>query len=170
MLHADPWCGIYKVNYRWRRKSILSKPADSQRPMDTSAPTIKCTKCGYELTEQESGPPGRRKPCPKCSSKARLFQLTLASEVSFKSELRGKGKRPGRRKPFYELITGDSLFRLTGQWYRLQQIIDRTRDYYLKVVTDPKAGKLIRFCEEPLSQHQGRGSAKLKKPKSKKRK
>jgi len=131
----------------------------------TERPTVKCTGCGLELDESASTPTVRRKACPSCGSLARAFELKLTSSVSVRSKLGAKAKRPGERKPIYELISGDDLFRLTAQWNTLKQVIDRARDYYLKVVTDPKTGTIIRYCEEPLSKHQGHGSAKRKKEK-----
>jgi hypothetical protein len=92
-----------------------------------------------------------------------MFELDLTSTVCVKSKITAKAENLGARKPFYELISGDDLFRLTGQWNRLKQVIDRKRDYYLKIVTDPKSGIVIRYCEEPLSKHQERGSAKKRK-------
>jgi len=80
-----------------------------------------------------------------------------------KSKIAAKAKRPGIKKPFYELISGDDLFRLFVQWNTLTQVIDRTRNYYLKIVTDPRSGTVIRHCEEPLDKHQNRGDAKYRK-------
>lgn len=128
-------------------------------------PIVKCGGCGLELKESASTPIARRKPCPNCGSLGRAFELKLTASVSVKSKLGAKARKPGARKPFYELISGDDLFRLTGQWNTLKQVIDRARDYYLKIVTDPKTGTIIRYCEEPLSKHQGRGSARRSKGK-----
>jgi hypothetical protein len=50
------------------------------------------------------------------------------------------------------------LCRLAG----LDRVIDRDNDYYLERIVDPETGEVIRECEEKLSEHQGRGSAKPK--------
>ena len=36
---------------------------------------------------------------------------------------------------------------------RLDGWLDRERDTYREVVTDPETGELIHHCEEPLSEH-----------------
>ena len=45
-----------------------------------------------------------------------------------------------------------------------ERLIDRQNDLYEETITDPDTGEVIRNCGEPLSQHQGRGSAKGKRP------
>ena len=41
-------------------------------------------------------------------------------------------------------------------------VVDRDRDRYKKVVTDPVTGEELYRKEEPLSEHSDRGSAKKK--------
>lgn len=40
--------------------------------------------------------------------------------------------------------------------------IDRSKDQYFELVVDPETGEIIHHCEEKLSAHRGRGSAKSK--------
>ena len=40
------------------------------------------------------------------------------------------------------------------------RIEDREKDYYKEQLRDPITGKILEECEEPLSKHQGHGSAK----------
>lgn len=131
--------------------------------MVQNTPVVKCSACGRTLTEESSIPPPKRLPCPHCGSKARVFEVHLTSTVTPRSKLNLKARSPKSRKPFLEQVSGDDLFRLTGQWNILKRIIDRARDYYLEVITDPKTGKIIRYCEESLSKHADRGSAKKRK-------
>ena len=44
-----------------------------------------------------------------------------------------------------------------------ERLIDRAKDHYKEVVTDPDTGSVVHQCDEPLSQHRGHGSAKKKK-------
>ena len=44
----------------------------------------------------------------------------------------------------------------------LERVIDRAKNWYRELITDPKTGKVVRYCEEPLSNHRERGSAKKK--------
>lgn len=88
--------------------------------------------------------------------------MNLSGRLSFHSKLGIKARSLKSRKPFQEQVTGADLFRLSGKWNVLKRIIDRTRDYYFELITDPSSGKVLRYCEEPLSKHLRRGSAKKK--------
>lgn len=143
---------------RGARLHMPTKKATTVKAQDT--PVVRCLACERVLLEASSTPSARRRPCPDCGSTDRLYELHLASTVTVRSKIGLKARSAGSRKPFLRQVSGDDLFRLTGQWNILKQIIDRRRNYYLKVVTDSKTGKVIRYCEEPLSRHQGRGSAR----------
>ncbi|MBZ5499537.1 MAG: hypothetical protein LAP85_24320 [Acidobacteriia bacterium] len=41
--------------------------------------------------------------------------------------------------------------------------IDRRKDLYQEIVTDPETGAIIHKCEEPLREHEGHGDARKKK-------
>jgi len=82
-----------------------------------------------------------------------------------RSKLKYKGKRNGRGKPFIEGVVGSDLSIRLQKWMRLERVIDRENDHYKEVVTDPTTGDVIHQCDEPLSKHQGHGSAKFKKQK-----
>jgi len=74
--------------------------------------------------------------------------------------MRFKAKRPGHKKPIYEGRYEPSVQRTTGITMRLERFFDRISDWYQERVTNPKTGELVHSCDEPLSQHQGHGSAK----------
>jgi hypothetical protein len=44
----------------------------------------------------------------------------------------------------------------------LERVIDRAKNWYKKLITDPETGKVVHHCEEPLTDHRGHGSAKKK--------
>ena len=46
------------------------------------------------------------------------------------------------------------------QWMKIHRIIDRVKGWYYEHIVDPETGNVVRHCEEPLSKHQGHGSAK----------
>ena len=64
--------------------------------------------------------------------------------------------RKGRK---LEFVSGADYFRSGQRWHRVERIIDFANDRYDEVVTDESTGAVIRSCHEPLSEHQGRGSA-----------
>ncbi|MDO8891950.1 MAG: hypothetical protein Q7V00_08925 [Sulfurimicrobium sp.] len=78
--------------------------------------------------------------------------------------MRLKAKRPGVKKPIAEGRYEPSVQRATGITMRLERFLDRLRDLYKEKITNPTTGEVIHECEEPLSKHQGHGSAKPKKP------
>ena len=75
-----------------------------------------------------------------------------------------KQKRLGHRKTIYESVSGDDLHRDTGQWNKLTREIDRENNRYKEVIINPDNGEILRHCEEPLTDHFGRGSAKPQSP------
>jgi hypothetical protein len=65
----------------------------------------------------------------------------------------------GRRRSIIEQVSEWSFFRATGKWHFVRRIVDRKTDRYFEHITDEN-GELIRECEERLTDHQGRGTAK----------
>lgn len=124
---------------------------------------ILCGKCQNELDEDTGLPVNERIPCPKCGSISRKFHKSLHGKLTLKSKLKMKGRHAGGGNPFIEKITGDDLHRKSNKWMKLRRTIDRENDKYHEIVTDPSTGKIIHECKEPLSKHQGHGSAKPKK-------
>jgi len=81
--------------------------------------------------------------------------------VTLRESLRFKHKDSGG-KALAEGLSGDDLHRDSGKWMKKERVIDREKDLYREVVTDPETGKITHRCEEPLSKHHGHGSAKKK--------
>jgi hypothetical protein len=71
-----------------------------------------------------------------------------------------KAKRQGEKRPFVENYAIPSFSRSRGNLVHRARIIDRDDDRYFEKVTDYESGEVIHHCDEPLSQHRGRGSAK----------
>lgn len=101
-------------------------------------------------------------PCPKCGSRRRVIEVYVTESLILREKWAMKQERPGRKKPISESVMGDDLHRQSGQWNKLERTIDRENDRYTELITDPVTGNVIRSCDEPLSQHQGRGTAKRK--------
>ncbi len=122
----------------------------------------KCGSCGALLKESPHVAIADRKACPTCGSLSRFVEVAITEVVTVKEKLGLKAKHSGLKKPFFESVSGNDLHRGTGQWNKLERIIDRENNKYREEITDPITGKVIRLCEEPLTEHQGRGSAKSK--------
>jgi len=122
--------------------------------------TVVCSQCGTALQEEPGAPVADRQPCPSCGSKNRLVSLWLQGQIELHSMLRLKGLEAGRKRPFLKAKVGDDLFRKTGEWNRVEQVVDRRNNRYKKRVVNPRTGKLQRDVDEPLTAHKGYGSAK----------
>ncbi len=64
-------------------------------------------------------------------------------------------------KPAKERLWGDSLTRKDGVWRRMERVFDRENDLYEETVWNPD-GSIHHHQREPLSEHEGHGSAKGK--------
>jgi hypothetical protein len=85
-----------------------------------------------------------------------VFAVSTSTSVT----LRGKASRPGVKKPIAETFQGDDIHRKTGRLSKIERIIDREHDKYRELITDSETGDVLRECNEPLTQHVRRGSAK----------
>ena len=112
-----------------------------------------CATCGALLDAEHA-------PCMQCGSMVRRVELDLHAEVQSHGMLTLKARRGGHGRPFVEQWVGASFRWATGQWVRLRRVVDRERDEYHEVVSDPSTGAVIHQTHEPLSQHQGHGAAK----------
>lgn len=90
------------------------------------------------------------------------FSIQFEERLEFHASLGFKVKRRDKGKPYLEGRSGDGLHFKTGKWMIVERIIDRAKNWYKELVTDPKTGNVVHHCEEPLSQHQGHGTARTK--------
>ena len=124
--------------------------------------TIKCEECGEVLSETSETTFEGSAPCPKCGSKAQRFEITISESLQMHEQVNIKSRYGNAGKVYLESKAGDDFFRKTGEWNSLERVIDHENDVYREVITNPRTGELIRHVEEPLSEHQGHGSAKVK--------
>lgn len=130
--------------------------------MAVDAVVVHCGACQARLEEDPHAPAEQRGPCPHCGSASRHFKVSMSETVTVRSKLTAKGRRTGERQPFIEQTVGDDLHRKTGRWMKLHRVIDRLKNWYNERVTDPATGDVVHECDEPLTEHRGHGSAKLK--------
>ena len=81
--------------------------------------------------------------------------LLLIGSVYASLDVRIEGKS--------EFFVGDDLRKSDRTWMHKSRTIDKDKDQYSEIVTEPETGEVIHRCEEPLSKHRGHGSAKTKK-------
>lgn len=130
--------------------------------MGTNSTIVKCADCLAVLDGEQNIPVEQRKPCRNCGSTARVFEVEIAETVTVREALGMKARHGIGGRPFYETKSGADLHRATGRWMQRDLVIDRENDRYVERVVDPETGEIVHVCEEPLSEHQGHGTAKKK--------
>ena len=85
--------------------------------------------------------------------------MELNEVIEVHETLRVKAKRPEKKKPFKESVSGDDFSHAQGRWVTKVRVIDRDNDEYHEVITGPD-GEIIHDCHERLSDHWSHGSAK----------
>lgn len=124
-----------------------------------------CNNCKKEIEKQEGDISKTFIECPHCLSKSisiyEIFEEDAVLDIkeSYRDKLRNENLK-SKEKLRKNIFSGDDLHRKSGKWYKKERIIDRDNDSYKEIVIDPDTGLVIHSCEEPLSQHQGHGSAK----------
>lgn len=122
---------------------------------------VKCLACHADLPSDWGR--SARQPCPKCGSGRLAITIENVERISLHECLEGRFKDSNlssRKNPRVTFQVGDSYWRDGEKWVKKNRLVDRDRDLYQEVVTDPETGTVIHQCEEPLSEHRGHGSAK----------
>jgi hypothetical protein len=124
---------------------------------------VHCNNCDALLPEETAlaDPP---EPCPECGSTARRFHVEVVEKCEAEAFLGMEGRRAGlsRRKGWFIR----SFTRLAAQISRggalayHTRVMDRDTDRYVETVTMRETGEVVHHCDEPLSEHQGHGSAR----------
>ncbi len=123
---------------------------------------IFCQNC-KSLIDELKDVDSQRQPCPVCGSVNRHYDDSVTSECTPGAVVHTKGYAGGmsRKKGLlFESKDGDSYSVSLGRFVELNQLVDHKEERYRKRVVDPLTGKILRDVDEPLSDHQGRGSAK----------
>jgi hypothetical protein len=126
----------------------------------------RCIQCGAELQPDLCGEEPAS--CQQCGAHERHLVRVVNESLSvverWRAKLKGAPGRRGRRAR--EMDQGHDLTCSSSRWNYLYRLIDRVANRYHERITDPLTGKVIHEVEEPLRQHQGRGSARRPPPRS----
>jgi DNA-directed RNA polymerase subunit RPC12/RpoP len=126
---------------------------------DDVTSTVRCTHCGWHVPVPSAwrhSPEKQKLACPQCGATGWLVEL--AGHAYEFASLRGR--RPGEKRPYFELQQGEQLAVTSQRWMKKRRLIDRDGDRYEETVVDLVTGETIHECSEPLSEHWGHGSAK----------
>lgn len=121
---------------------------------------VKCRDCGTDYYENLCA-------CPVCGSKHKIKSVSCSPiTIGSEAEITGmKAKKPaltGRKKNIWDWSNEKTVRSDNGTPVRRFKLVDRENDHYEEIVTDLSTGEIIHECNEPLSEHQGHGSAKNK--------
>ena len=123
---------------------------------------IFCQNCKSLINESKDRE-DQRQPCPVCGSVKRYSDESVTSELTPGAIVHTKGYAGGmsRKKGLlFESKDGDSYSVSLGRFVKVNQLVDHKEDRYKKKVVDPVTSKVLRDVDEPLTDHQERGSAK----------
>ncbi len=121
-----------------------------------------CLDCNFIIDEIKEAEEGRQ-PCPRCKSLRRGYTASIFENVEAGALIHTKGYAGGlsRKKGLrFESKDGESLSVSLNRFVKLNQLVDHEANRYVKKVVDPVTGETLREIDEPLSEHQGCGSAK----------
>jgi hypothetical protein len=131
--------------------------------MDEEPPERICSGCGDPWPPDTE--PGQWT-C-SCGSTRRTNVLGQTAEVRVEAPLGGgrikSDKRMASGKPALEKKFGGDLHRDSGTMRSINRTVDRKNDRYEELITELD-GTVVRDVAEPLSEHQGHGSARRPKP------
>jgi hypothetical protein len=171
-LYGAASCGGIKRSQQWQRTFLVKESrlqirgffeTIAMNSMSIEEETMVMRgRCQTGIDEEQDIPILERTPCPSCGSTSRMFAQTIGGAVTIHSQLRGKARHPRPGKPFAKFVKGDDLHRKTGNWMRLERFVDRAKNWYREVVTEPRTQEVIHRCEEPLTHHRNHGSGKLR--------
>ena len=122
-----------------------------------------CGKCGAKISSPETNVD----PCRSCGSKLRRLDIGVVDELPHGGGFTVVvGDVTNDRDSPWTLKYRKSHFKRDDETHHVYRYFDRLRDRYVEVVYDDKTRNVVHRVDEPLSKHQGRGSAKSK-PKAK---
>jgi hypothetical protein len=93
-----------------------------------------------------------------------IVDIKIGTNVSLNGEARkaGLGRKKGWFQRFYVGVLPQRG--RSGAFVLIERTMKRVGfgDWYSEKVIDRETGEVINYCEEPLSVHQGHGSAKVR--------
>ena len=88
-----------------------------------------------------------------------VLSINAADNIQVNGSIRLRGKRKGRKKTTSEIVSKNDFHHDSKEQRQINRVIDFENDHYTEIIKD-KEGKILHYCNEPLTKHRGRGSAK----------
>lgn len=131
--------------------------------MSSESRKVVCSDCKTVLNQRASEV--GRACCPQCGSTNQSLYIQFEEQIQTTEWVDMKLKDlslPSSKKLRVHMQSGQQFSVNLGRHVDKTRVLDKENDRYLEKVTDPLTGEVLRHCEEPLTVHQGRGSAKFK--------
>ena len=124
---------------------------------------VNCGDCGLDLPAEWSSCPDDHQ-CPACGSMSKHVELNLVSTLPLPRDYLSYAVKdhnyPASRNPRKEVLNRPTFSRDDGRMRDEHRTIDKYKNEYHKVITDQETGEIVYERHEPLTEHQGHGSAK----------
>ncbi len=119
-----------------------------------------CFSCRTLLADEVE--PRPTAPCPKCG-----VDITAAYKRGDEFKITAGGfslipKRPDGGRWESKSESKHSYFKVEGRNHFIERLIDRNSNRYRERIVDVETGEVVREIFEPLTSHQGRGTARTK--------
>lgn len=134
-----------------------------ENTMSSESRKVVCADCKTVLNQlaSEVG----RACCPQCGSTKQSMHIHFEDQIQTTEwvDIRLKSSSlPSRKKLRVHTQSGQQFSVKLGRHVDKTRVLDKENDRYFEKITDPLTEEVLRHCEEPLTAHQGRGSAKFK--------
>ena len=93
------------------------------------------------------------------SIEASVVELKLKT---YRAGIKTRHRDPNKASFKVEETKGQDWSVSLNRWVTIHRIINREADIYYELVVDEETGDVLRECEERLTDHIGRGTAKRK--------
>ena len=101
--------------------------------------------------------------CDNCGKEtSSRFEVNIFETVVVRESLGIKQKRPGIKGWLRDIFQGFKKSVDIPDGVELYRNFDKENDQYDEIVKNDKTKEIVHECHEPLSEHVGHGSAKLK--------
>lgn len=122
---------------------------------------IRCFECGYLFGEDVAS----SVPCPECGAEKKNHEVIMMEGIQFHESWRTQRRdptRPSDKKLRQDDFQGSEWSHRLGKMVRKERGINKDTNTYYELVVDMESGDVLHYCEEPLSNHFGHGTAKKK--------
>jgi hypothetical protein len=125
---------------------------------------VECGECGYEFPDPVAATKVPRSLCALCGATTKKMHFLAEASVGVSASMRGVGYTTSKSNWLAKFYSRPEWHRALGRLHDVSRMFNKRTDEYHEVIHDHETGELVMEVHEPLSEHQGHGSAKNKVP------